>query len=649
MRFVAGCMAKAGLCASVFAAMIAPVAAQRPLAGRSVELSTPLDTSLTDFLDRAFAEQLRLSPQAMTREGSRELYDRLDDYGPTAAQRRLTLLERQVRAMERRFRRERLGLQARVSFDLFKRSLAEAKEEKRWRHARFTFTALGAPTTDIVTFLVNNHQVESLADAEAYVARLRDVERVMREVTRVHRENVANGIVEPEFIFAPAMTGTRKIITGAPFTHGPDSVLWADFKTKLGKIEGTSHAKGKLLGDASAALRGPFLRGYEQALASLEFASRQARGNGGVWRLPNGKDYYAWTVRRSTTTTLSPNQVHEIGLEELKTVRAEMEAIAASLGGGGTLRDFLARIRSDPRFHYPNNDAGREQYLADARTVLAEVWRKAPAYFGQLPEAPLEVRAVEKWREATAPVAFYSDGSPDGKRPGLFYVNLRDLSQVLKTSLTGIACHEGVPGHHFQSIYANSAQGLPIFRRRASYGAYSEGWGLYSEQLCKEMGVYKDGYSLFSRLSGDARRAARLVADTGLNAKAWTREQAIAFLKENTLLSDSDAESEVDRYLTAPGQATSYKIGQRKIVELRGKAAKALGASFDLREFHDVVLSGGSLPLDMLEERIDAYIAARRGAGAPGRHGSRVGVRAREASEAIRPGSQFKFDSTDPS
>ncbi|MBB4857956.1 uncharacterized protein (DUF885 family) [Novosphingobium chloroacetimidivorans] len=572
-----------------------------------------LDAQFNAFLDRAYEAQLSLSPQRETSEGaSKANYGKLDDYRPVAALRALRLRESQVREMDRRFPRDRLGPQARVSADLFRRDLVSAREAMRWRAHEYTFTAIRAPTTDIPSFLINNHQVTSVADARAYISRLTDIERAMGEIAADYRNHVAHGVIEPKLVFAPALASARRVVTGAPFDDGPDSALWADFKAKVAKLDTDAATRQQLLDQGSAALRGPARRGYDRIIAELEAASRKATGDGGVARLPNGKAFYAWTVRDSTTTDLTPQQVHAIGLSELAKVRAEMEAVARSLGGRGTLRDFLAQMRADPKFHYPNTDAGREQYLADARAVLADATQRAPRFFDPVPNAPLEVRRIEKWREATAPVAFYADGSPDGSRPGIFYVNLRDLSQVLKTSLTGIACHEGVPGHHFQSAYSNAARDLPLFRRRAGYGAWAEGWGLYSEQLCKEMGVYKDGYSLFSRLSGDARRAARLVADTGVNAMGWSREQALAFLKANTLLSEDDAESEVARYLTVPGQATSYMIGKRKIIELRERMAAAFGADFDIRQFHAIVLGSGALPLDMLEQQVDDAIAAHR-------------------------------------
>jgi uncharacterized protein (DUF885 family) len=237
---------------------------------------------------------------------------------------------------------------------------------------------------------------------------------------------------------------------------------------------------------------------------------------------------------------------------------------------------------------------------------------KAPTYFHALPKAPLEVKAVESWRQDTAPVAFYNSPAPDGSRPGIYYVNLADMTQVLKPQAEVIAYHEGAPGHHFQIARAQELKGVPKFRRFGNYGAYAEGWGLYAERLGKEMGFYEDPYSDFGRLSSELWRAARLVADSGLHAKHWTREQAIDYFKQNTLVSDRDIVKEVERFIVWPGQASSYKVGQLKILALRDKAKAALGNRFDIRDFHEVVLANGALPLDVLEEQVDAYIASKK-------------------------------------
>ena len=380
------------------------------------------------------------------------------------------------------------------------------------------------------------------------------------------------------------------------------------------KLTVESAVRKRLLADGEAALSGPFRRGFEKVITTLEATAKRAGTNDGVWRLPEGDVYYANRVKISTTTDLTPDQVHDIGLKELTRIQGEMEVIKAKVGFKGTLREFFAFVVSDPRFHYPNTEAGREQYLSDARALIAQALAKAPAFFHRLPKAPLEVRAVERWREATASVAFYNRGTPDGSRPGIFYVNLSDLTQTLKPQIEGISYHEGAPGHHFQISFAQEQEGLPKFRRFGGYIAYAEGWGLYAEALGKEMGFYQDPYADFARLSLEAWRAVRLIVDTGLHAKRWSRERAIAFFGENTLLSDLDNRREIDRYITNPGQATAYKIGQLKISELRRKAEAALGSKFDVRDFHDVVLADGSLPLDVLESRVDAYVVRKKAA-----------------------------------
>ena len=291
-----------------------------------------------------------------------------------------------------------------------------------------------------------------------------------------------------------------------------------------------------------------------------------------------------------------------------------MERIKTQVGFNGTLNQFFKHIIDDPKFEYPNTAAGREQYLADANAYIAQVMAAAPRWFRRLPKAPLEVRAVEKWREETAAVAFYSSPSEDGSRPGIFYVNLADMRQVLKPQIEAISYHEGAPGHHFQIALAQELPEVPKFRRFGGYGAYAEGWGLYSEGLGKEMGFYQDPISEFGMYSTQLWRAVRLAVDTGIHSKRWSREQAIDYFRANALISERDATKEVERYFNSPGQATSYMIGQLKILELRERAKQALGAKFDIRDFQGVVLENGSVPLDVLEELVDAYIAERRAA-----------------------------------
>jgi uncharacterized protein (DUF885 family) len=578
------------------------------------------DARLAAFFEQAFQERIALSPQTMTSLGIKTDYDRLDDATDAAAARSLALAESQLARMKAEFDPATLSADSRLSQRLFEYGVEQARLSNRWRDWGYQFAANGNPTTGLPVFMINNHRVDSVSDAEAYVARLRDAERVMGEIAAELRDRTSKGVISPNFVFEPSIANTRNIITGAPFDDGADNPVWADFKKKVGALDADAATKERLLAEGRAALTGDWKRGYEGVLAALAevqaLAAVMPDRDAGVWRLPEGEAFYNARLQISTTTDLTAEQIHETGLAEVARLHGEMQAIMDQIGFTGSLQEMFAFLKTDPRFQYPNTPEGKEQYLADARGFIAQVMEAAPQYFSDLPEAALEVRSVEPWRESTASIAFYNSPAPDGSRPGIYYVNLSDMTQVLKPQIEGISYHEGAPGHHFQIAYAQEMEDMPRFRRFGGYGAYAEGWGLYAERLGKEMGFYQDPYSDFGRLSTELWRAVRLVTDTGLHAKRWSREDAIEYFQANSLLSERDIVKEVERYITNPGQATSYKIGELKIVELRRRAEAALGDRFNLRDYHAVVLGSGSVPLDVLEDQVDAWIAA--GGGAPG-------------------------------
>ena len=577
------------------------------------------DARLAAFFEQAFQERIALSPQSMTSLGLKTDYDKLDDATDAASDRALALAERQLAQLNDQFNPQTLSADSRMSWRLFEYGVQQARLSNRWRDWGYQFAANGNPTTGLPVFMINNHRVGSVSDAEAYVSRLRDAERVMGEISAELRDRASKGIISPNFVFEPSIANTRNIITGAPFDGGADNPVWADFQKKVAALDADQPTKDRLLGEGRAALTGEWKRGYEGVLAALAevqvLAAAMPDRDGGVWRLPDGEAFYNARLQLSTTTDLTADQIHETGLAEVARIQAEMEVIKTAVGFTGSLQDFFAFIKTDPRFQYPNTPEGKEQYLTDSRAFIAQVMADAPRYFHDLPEAALEVRSVEPWREATASVAFYNSPAPDGSRPGIYYVNLSDMTQVLKPQIEAISYHEGAPGHHFQIAYAQEIEGMPRFRRFGGYGAYAEGWGLYAERLGKEMGYYPDPYSDFGRLSLELWRAVRLVTDTGLHAKRWSREQAIEYFQRNSLLSERDIVKEVERYITNPGQATSYKIGELKIRELRARAEAALGPRFDVRDYHAVVLGSGSVPLEVLEGQVDAWVTA--GGGAP--------------------------------
>jgi uncharacterized protein (DUF885 family) len=408
------------------------------------------DARLFAFLDAAFDQLTALSPESMTNLGLKTGYDRLDDYTEAADVRRLALREKQLADMHRLFPANGLSPAAKVSYRLFEREVETAREQSAFRKYGFPVSTNGSPAGDIPTFLINEHRIDNVADASAYIARLRDSRRVMTEVAAEMRDQAAHGIVPPQMVFAPARADARKVITGAPFDGGADNSLLADFKEKVNKLAVPAATKTSLIADATAALVGPFRQGLDILFAALDAIEPQAKGNDGAWSLPNGGAYYQARLHYYTTTALTADQIHQIGLDRVKAIRAEMEAVKQRIGFKGTLEEFFVALRTDPKFKYTNDAAGREAYLADARAAIAQSMAAAPRFFSRLPKAALEVRAVETWRQETASVAFYNQPAPDGSRPGIFYVNLADMTQVQKPQVAAIAHHEGAPGHHFQ-------------------------------------------------------------------------------------------------------------------------------------------------------------------------------------------------------
>ncbi|WP_420853640.1 DUF885 domain-containing protein [Sphingomonas beigongshangi] len=570
------------------------------------------DAALLAFLDAAFDAQVALSPETQTGLGLKTNYDRLDDYTDAATRRSLALSQSQLAEMKRRFSPDRLGPQARLSYRLFEEQVATDARQAQYRDYAFPVSTNGSPAGDIPVFLINQHRVDTVADARAYIARIVDSRRVMQEVADRMRAAAAKGIVPPKMVFAPARGDAKQVITGAPFDTGADSTLLADFKTKVGKLSAPAATKAQLIADATAALKGPFRQGFDILFAALDTIEPLSKGNDGAWSLPGGDAYYQARLAYYTTTDLTADQIHQLGLDQVAAIHAEMQGVMTRIGYAGTLQQLFAALRTDPKFKYSNTQAGRQQYLADARAAIAQTMAAAPRFFRRLPKAALEVRAVEPWRQETASVAFYNPPAPDGSRPGIFYVNLADMNQVQKPQVEGIAHHEGAPGHHFQIARAQELGTLPKFRRFGYYGAYTEGWGLYSERLAKEMGAYTDPYAELGMLSLQVWRACRLVLDTGMHAKRWSRDKAIAYFTDNAPLSQRDVVKEVDRYINNPGQATSYMVGQLRIAGLRRKAEGALGAKFQLPDFHEVVLANGALPLGVLEEQVDAWVAGVR-------------------------------------
>jgi uncharacterized protein (DUF885 family) len=589
-----------------------PATAVAPAATATAVDPAADDRRLMAFVDAAFDAQAARSPQFLTALGSKEQYDRLNIYTDAYQREGLALAQAQLQQLRAQFDPQRLSPAGRLTYRLFEEEVEREVADFRWRWHGFPASTNGSPMGSIPVFLINQHRVDTVADAAAYISRLREVERVMNEISANIRTQAQMGVVPPRFNFAPVRADGQRVLAGAPFTDGKDTPVFADFKAKVNKLAIADAEKARLIGEAREALLGPFQRGYRTMLGTWDWLEQRSTGVTGAWNLPEGAAFYAHQLRQQTTTDLTAEQIHQTGLAEVARIHREMERIKTQVGFKGTLQQFFRHILAGSQYKYPNTDAGRQQYLADARRYIDQVMAAAPQWFGRLPKAPLEVRAVEQWRQETAPVAFYNRPSADGSRPGIYYVNLADMNQVLKPQTEAISYHEGAPGHHFQGALAQELPNVPKFRRFGGYGAYSEGWGLYAEGLGKEMGFYQDPISELGMYSTQLWRAVRLVVDTGIHSKRWTREQAIRYFLDNALLSERDATKEVERYFNWPGQATSYMIGQLKILELRDRARRELGDRFSIRDFHSVILENGAVPLDVLEELVNDYIARRR-------------------------------------
>ena len=569
---------------------------------------------LNAWLDERFEEQLQFSPMSLTMLGRKDQYDAIDDYSEQAARDEAAWGMRTVEQMKAEFDRDALTTVGRESFDLWAFQAEKAAKDLEFMRQGYLFGELGGYEDWFASFLIRYHKVDDEADMRAYIARIGGVSRAMDQVLEMAKVRAADGVRAPRFAYETARGRAANIITGRPFGDGPDSPLFADAKAKIDALAAAGliddDTASGLLGEVSAALTGQFYPAYNSFIDWLDSdmpnADEQARG---VSALPNGKAFYDHQLATYTTLPMTADDVHELGISEVQRILDEMDAIRASVGFEGDLKEFFEFIRTDPQFYYPNTDEGREGYLADTRAFLAEIEEKLPMYFGTLPKAKLEVKRVESYREVDGGAQHYARGTPDGSRPGVYYVHMSDMSGYSITDMETVAYHEGSPGHHMQISIAQELTGVPMFRTQAGFSVYSEGWALYAEKLAKEMGQFKDPYMDFGRLTAEMWRAIRLVVDTGLHAKGWTQEQAEQFFFDNSAIPEAAVRSEVRRYLTIPGQATSYKVGMLKIEELRRHAETTLGDRFDIRSFHDVVLGGGALPMPLLEARVNNWIA----------------------------------------
>lgn len=573
---------------------------------------------INTWFEEQYEEELAFSPIQQTFLGVTENNDQIDDFSLEAQLEQLNWKRESVAEMRASFDYEQLNADAKISYDLWEYQLAAAEAASQFRLNGYVFEQMNAIHSFFPQLLIAFHTVEDADDMQAYVSRIEATEVALDQLITLSQEAAAAGVRPPRFAFESVIDSASQIISGAPFNEGEDSAIWADAQQKIATLQETeiiNQAQADALKNATrVALLDHWQPAYQRLIAwQQEDIVNTSETSQGVAALPDGEAYYNERLANQTTTNLTADEIHQIGLDEVARLKAEMEVIKNNVGFEGDLKAFFVMLRDskdDQRHYYPDTDEGRQAYIDDATAAIENIKVKLASYFGLLPKADLEVRRVEPFREQPGAAQHYFPGTPDGSRPGIYYAHLSDMTAMPKGELEVIAYHEGLPGHHMQIAIQQELENVPTFRTQAGFTAYSEGWGLYSELLAKEMeGTYTDPYSDFGRLGSEIWRAIRLVLDTGLHAKGWTEEQAVQYFLDNSAITEAQARSEVQRYMVLPGQATSYKIGMMKILELREKAEQALGDKFDIRGFHDAVLGGGAVPLSVLEAMIDQWIA----------------------------------------
>jgi uncharacterized protein (DUF885 family) len=598
----------------------APEAAGSPAAQAVAQASARAqgaekNAELARFYEAYDQAQLAMSPTSKAYRGIKDQdYGRWDEYTDEAALASRNLDVTTLANMRSRFDRTTLSPEDQLSYDLFEYGIERSGSIFPFRDNGYVFDQMNGAQSQGPAFLINIHRVDNVADAEAYVRRLQGLDAYLDQAMAEARERQAQGVLPPKWVYPYVIQDARNITRGAPFGAGPDTALFADLKAKVNKLNVPQAEKARLIEAGRKALVEEVGPAYQRLVALMQAQQKVAGTDDGIWRFKNGAEQYAALLRYYTTTGMGADEVHDLGLREVARIHGEMRGIMTQVGFKGTLPQFFEKMRTDKSFYYPNTPAGKQMYLDETQKALASVAAKLPQYFGRIPKSALTVKAVEPFREKSAGKAFYQAPAPDGSRPGTYYVNLYDMNDMPSTEVEALFCHEGIPGHHLQNaLRVELGSAVPPFRQFGGYTAYGEGWGLYSEKLCKEMGEYQDPYRDFGRLQLELHRAIRLVVDTGIHHKRWDRARAIKYVEDNSADAKGGIVKAIERYIVYPGQATAYMVGKLKIEELRRKAEAQLGDRFDIRGFHDTVLLSGAVPLDMLEKNVDAWIASRRG------------------------------------
>ncbi|MCA9717501.1 MAG: DUF885 domain-containing protein [Myxococcales bacterium] len=539
--------------------------------------------------------------------------DDLDDFSVEGEERGLALAEDALATLRRY---DRAGLDDPLSYDVLEWFLEDQVASQRYAFHSYPVNQLSGFQSALPDFMINTHQLDTAASADDYVTRVSKFGVAFDQTLEGLRYREARGVAPPRFVMTRVLAEMREFIAPAPTEH----VLYTHFAegatalVDAGELD--AGARDELLARLASELETTVYPAYTRMIEHYAALEPTASEDDGAWKLPDGAAFYTSRLRSFTTTDMSAEEIHALGRSEVSRIQGEMKEILTAQGYDVT--DFggaMQALNKEPRFLYPDTDEGRAKILADYQAILDEIDAGMDEFFSLRPRVGVSVERVPEFKQATAPGAYYNPAPLDGSKPGIFYANLRSVEEIPKFGMRTLAYHEGIPGHHFQITIARELEGVPFFRKVIPFTAYVEGWALYAERVAAEHGFQDDPFDRLGFLSAELFRAVRLVVDTGIHDKRWTRERAIDYMLASTGMPKSDVVAEIERYIVNPGQACAYKIGQLKLLELRARARAALGERFDIRDFHAVVLRSGALPLTLLERVVDEWIAA--GGGAP--------------------------------
>ncbi|HKQ58067.1 MAG TPA: DUF885 domain-containing protein [Candidatus Eisenbacteria bacterium] len=571
--------------------------------------------SIDHFYGRVFIRYALRHPMMLTQLGMLDgtpldfHSDKLDDFS-VAFQEADAKFGREQLAILKSYDRSHMSPSQKLSAQVLEWFLTDAVNGERFMYSDYPVNQLFGAQSSLPDFMITTHPLKRPKDAENYVKRVERFGVAIDQVIGQLTVREKKGVIPPRFVLTKVLTEMRGF-AGKP---AKENVLYTHFAEKAPEIKKLDAAKrDALLARLDQAITGTVQPAYQRLIDTCAHLESVTTDDDGVWKLPEGDAFYAYCLRNRTTTDLPADSIHALGLREVDRIQSQMRGILAAKGyRGADLATTVNAVRAEPRFHYPEGDSGRAQILADYQTIIDDANGRVGALFNVRPKSGVKVERVPPFKEATAPGGYYNAPDMGGDRPGKFFANLRDPRETTKPGMRTLAYHEAIPGHHFQISIAQELKDVPFFRKVIPFTAYVEGWGLYAERLALEEGFHPTAFDSLGALQAELFRAVRLVVDTGIHHDHWTRQQAIDYMKQNTGMAETAVVTEVERYIVAPGQACAYKVGQLEILALRQRAKDKLGDRFDIKKFHDVVLTNGALPLGLLEQVVNEWIATEQ-------------------------------------